>query len=126
MNKENKIEELKELLENLDDNDLLYVWNEYCDTSRYYDDKICEMDWLDEDLESKTATEILRMADKDFDVDNKYYKYSIWGIESFDNLEDYVDLNCLASYILDNEEDFDNDEIREFLDENNKEDEDNE
>lgn len=121
MNKENKIEELKELLENLTENELVDVWNEYCDINSYYDDKICYMDWLDEDLQNKTPTQIIDMIDNDFSLRDNYYKYTIYGIESFDDASDVVYFDDLANYILDNDEDFDNDEIREFLDELNEE-----
>lgn len=123
MEKENKIKELKELLENLTDSELVDVWNEYCDNNRYYDDKINYMDWLDDDLQSKTPTQIIDMIDEDFNTNDKYYKYTIWGIESFSDINDYIYFDVLANYILDNKDALYNDEIREFLDELNEEEE---
>ncbi len=121
MEKENKIEELKELLENMSDDDIIYVWNEYCDANSYYDDRINYMDWLNNDLEGRTPTQIIDMIDKDFYTDDKYYKYTIYGIESFDDASDVVYFDDLANYILDNDDDLGNSEIRIFLDETEEE-----
>lgn len=128
MNKENKIEELKEILKNLTENEIVNIWNEYCESNYYYDDRIEFMDDFDCLFEGKTPTEILEQVDSSFCICDNYFKFGIYGAESFDNPDDYIDYDDLANYILNNDEDFDNDEIQEFLDENNNEDdeEDNE
>lgn len=116
-NEKNIFEELKELLENLTDSELVEVWNEYCDNNRCYDDKIEYMDDFDCLMEGNSPTKILESVAKDFSTYDDYFKFGIYGCKSFGDPSDYIYFDDLANYILDNDEDFDNNGIREFLDE---------
>lgn len=104
-----------EYLENLDDNTLLQLHNDYCDHNKYYDDHIYYMSELDDLLYGKTPSEVIDLAGG-IDTNADYFQYTIYGIQSFDNVSDYVDLDALADYIIDNDEDLNDYELREILD----------
>lgn len=127
MENKNIFEELKELLENLTDSELVEIWNEYCDNNNYYDNRIESMDYFDDIMSGKTPLEIVNSICNDFNTNDDYFVFGVYGCESFNYLdEEHIYFDDLANYILDNDEDFDNDEIREFLDKLNKEEEEEE
>lgn len=102
-------------LENLDDNTLLQLHNEYCEHNYYTDDYIYYMSALDDLLYGKTPTEIIDLAG-DINTNDDYLQYTIYGVQSFDRISDYVDFDSLADYIIDHDEDLNDDELREILD----------
>ena len=51
-----------ELYNELSTRELVSAWNIYCEHNNYYDDYIYSNDQLDECLETKTPTEIIRMC----------------------------------------------------------------
>lgn len=104
-----------EYLENLDDQTLLELHNDYCDHNSYYDDHIYYMSDLNELLYGKAPSEIIDLAG-DINTNDDYLQYTIYGVQSFDRISDYVDLDALADYIIDEDEDLNDDELREILD----------
>ena len=116
---ENKNEKIIEILENLDDYEKLEIYNEYNDY-----DYIYTMDNFDEIMSNATPTKIaMKIFYGDFRPNDNYFMFDGYeNLESFDYLDDKIDYEEIAKYIIDNDEDFDNDEIREILDED-KEDE---
>lgn len=123
MEKENKIEELKELLENMSDDDIIYVWNEYCDANSYYDYRIEYMETFDDIMSGKTPLEIVDSIDTEFRTNDDYFVWGIYGAKSFSYIDDEINYDDLANYILDNDDDLGNSDIRIFLDELNDEEE---
>ena len=109
-------EKLIEILAEMND-DIVPVWNEYCDNIGYYDDRIEYMDSLDDLMCEKTATEILNDIDRDFDIRDDYFRFTIYGMESFSDPYDVVDVDDLADYIIKNEETLYSDELVEFFEE---------
>lgn len=116
IHEENMREKLYDILNEMND-DIVPVWNEYCDNNAYYDDRIEYMDYLDDCFCGMRATEILECLDRDFDVRDDYFRNTIYGIESFSDPYDVVDVDYLVDYILDNEETLDSDELVEFFEE---------
>lgn len=104
-----------EYLENLDDQTLLQLHNDYCDHNKYCDDHIFYMAELDDLLYGKTPSEIIDIAGG-IDTNDDYLRYTIYGVQSFDNVSDFIDLDALAEYIIDEDEDLNDDELREILD----------
>ena len=52
----------------------------------------------------------------DFRPNDNYFRFDGYAnLESFDYISDEVDLEEIADYIIDNDEDFDNSDIREIL-----------
>ena len=113
---EMNIEKVKEILNNLDDSELKNMWNEYCRENGYDDYEIFEM-WEIDDLfcDMKVSDFLDKLGD--FDHKDDYFRYGVYGLESFDYISDVVEIDELAKYIVDNNETFDNDELEELIEE---------
>ena len=118
-------EMIKDLLENMSESQLYTIANEYFDKTNYYDDRIYDMDEFDEIMSGMSPSDIaLKIFYGDFRPNDHYFKFDgCANLESFDYISDEVDLEEIANYIVDNDEDFDNSDIRESLGEENEEDE---
>jgi hypothetical protein len=117
--------EIKEFLEDMDEMDVMSIWN---DISSYDGrvDSIYDMDSLDDFFGEMRVSEFLDKLDGDFNHRDNYFYDTIWGIASTDDIFDVVDIDELA-YIL--EEDFDryenwiwNEDIKDFMNEEAEED----
>lgn len=117
IHEENMREKLYDILNEMNDDDIVLVWNEYCYNTNYYDDNIEYMDFLDDFFCDMSATEILEHIDRDFYVRDKYFFSNIYGYESFNDPYEVVDVDALADYILGNEETLGSDELVEFFEE---------
>ena len=120
-----KTEMIKDLLENMSESQLYIICNEYFDKTNYYDDRIYDMDEFDEIMSGMSPSDIAtKIFYGDFRPNDNYFRFDGYAnLESFDYISDEVDLEKIADYIIDNDEDFDNSDIREILDEENEEDE---
>ena len=116
---------IKDLLENMSESKLFTIYNEYLDKTEYYDDRIYDMEEFDEIMSGMSPSDIaLKIFYGDFRPNDHYFKFDgCANFQSFDYISDEVDLEEIADYIVDNDEDFDNSDIREILDEENEEDE---
>lgn len=115
-----KQEQIKEYLENLDDNKLLRIWNEHDPYGTIY-----TSDEFDDICEIMTATEIALKCfnGKHFNPNDDFFTFNGYeNFESSDFLEDFIDFDDLADYCIRNDEDFDNQEIRDILDADDTED----
>ena len=120
MNKE-KFEKIKNYLENLNDRDLLDMWNAYsreCSNG----DEIFRIEDFDEECECLTPYDIAcKIHYGDLDLQLSYFKFNAYGnFESINanDLKDYIDFEDLTNCILDEDEDFNDERIREILSEN--------
>ena len=113
-----KQEQIKGYLKGLNDSELLSIYNEFANET--YNNNIYLMVEFDEICENMTASDIARRCFYGkFNPNDNYFIFN--GYENFDSsdyLEDFIDFDDLADYIVKNDEDFDNDDIREILDEN--------
>ena len=118
-------EMIKDLLENMSESQLYTIANEYFDKTGYYDDRIYDMDEFDEIMSGMSPSDIAtKIFYGDFRPNDNYFKYNVdANLESCDYISYEVDLEEIADYIVDNDEDFDNSDIREILDEENEEEE---
>lgn len=105
----------------IEENDLVYIWNEYCDKDKKFDDRIFQMWELDDYVGEGYATEILDRFSDDFSTKDDYFVETIYGIESFNMVDEYIYFDDLVEYIVRNEEDFGMDRIREIFEESEKE-----
>lgn len=107
-------EEIKEILENLDDCELLRIWNEFDQYSTIY-----TSDEFDEICNNMTPTEVAMKAFYgDFNPNHNFWTFN--GYENFkssDYLDELISINDLADYIYSNEDTFDNDDLQEYFDE---------
>lgn len=117
MTEEMKREKLQAIIDNADDNDIITWWNDHCDCDT---DRIFYMDELDGffvERGYKSATDIIDSLDSDFSTSDYYFTEGDYGIKSFDDIYDVVDDDDLIDYMLEIDEDFGNDDIRDILDE---------
>ena len=113
-----------DVLNEMYDDDLVEIWNAFCDKSNYVDDIIYPMCELDDYVGEGYPTDILdRFCLSDFNADDNYFKDGIYGIESVSSAEYFVEREDIADYIVRHDEDFGNEKIREALDEEEEEDE---
>ena len=111
------LEELKEKIgeeiRSLSAYELVYMWNDYCDDVRYYDDRIYMMDELDDLFCGCSPTEILDKC-SDIDTCDDFWKDTIYGAKSISNVEDEIDIDDLIDWIIEKGHS-DNADINELL-----------
>lgn len=106
---------LEEIITDMDDDNLLSFWNEYCDSYGCYEDRIYYYEELDDLCYGMSATEVL---DKFSDLNGcTYWKDGIYGAEALDYVSEGVDVDDIVDYIFRNEDDFGNVEIEEAIEE---------
>lgn len=71
-----KVEAIKNIIEDMDDSDAVALHNEYCYETNDYDDEIFEMEEFDEICEGMTPSDIARsIVYGDFNPNHSYFRY---------------------------------------------------
>ena len=111
------VENIKEVVEDFKEDKLVELWNEFCNKN-YYEEVIDYIsDYEINDLFSnKTPAELIRIG-KDVDLDNKYFYFHLNELNTTDNIFDVIDIDELVDYIIDNDDDCNDVDIRDLLDE---------
>lgn len=125
-----------DVLSDLSEDDLISVWNEYCDANNYVDDRIYYMSELDDVygygvFDNSPITDIIdtiRDDFNDFDTSCDYFGVTMYGYESFDSPDSFsgFDINDLCKYIVDNDDALGENQLREVLEEIAEDEEDEE
>ncbi len=124
-----KVEAIKNIIEDMDSSDAVALHNEYCYETNDYDDEIIEMERFDEICEGMTPSDIANhIFYGDFNPNHEYFHYDGYGnFESTDYPTDWIYPGDIAREVVDREKSFGNDEIQEEIDswneENDEEDE---
>lgn len=123
---EEKVEAIKNIIEDMDDSDAIALHNEWCYETNNYDDEIIEMERFDEICEGMTPSEIARsIVYGDFNPNHDYFHYNGYGnFESTGCPTDWIYPGDIASDVVDRECSFENDEIQEEIDSWSADDED--
>ena len=129
-----KVEMLIDLFKEMNESELISVWNEYCREVNKYDDEIMTAYDLEEWVNNSNDTiNILNRFFFGYDDMNRegsanpnrdYFTFNGYGnIISFDYIYNeyvdefyYIEVEELAEYIIENKNSFYNDEIQDFLD----------
>ncbi len=121
-----KVEAIKNIIENMDDSDAVALHNEYCYETNDYDDEIIEMERFDEICEGMTPSDIANhIFYGDFNPNHEYFHYNGYGnFESTDYPTDWIYPGDIAREVVDRECAFGNDEIQEEIDSWNEAEED--
>lgn len=123
-------DEVMAFLNDLYNAEMVRIHNQYCDEAGYADDEIFDMDMLNEMLTGKDPDEILRMAFYgDFRPCDEYFRFNGYAnLESTDypGRKGWIPVDEIADYIVENDEDFDNDDLRDLMDEIEEENEEEE
>ena len=111
------VENIKEVVEDFKENKLVELWNEFCDKN-YYEERIYYLsdDEINDLFDNKTPAELIRMG-SNVDLDNKYFYFHLSELNTTDNIFDVVDIDELVDYIIDNDNDCNDTDIRDLLDE---------
>ena len=114
-NRDMLYDDIAGILDNLDNWKIVNIHNDFCDG----DDWIYNMSDFDEIMDNMTAMDVAnRVFYGDFNPNNDYFKFDGYAnLESTDYPTDFVDMDILINYAIDNDYDYDIDEIRELLDE---------
>lgn len=113
-----KVEAIKNIIEDMDDSDAVALHNEYCYETNDYDDEIIEMERFDELCGSMTPLEVARsIVYGDFNPNHDYFHYNGYGnFESTDRPTDWIYPGDIARVIVDRECAFENEEIQKEID----------
>ena len=111
------VENIREVVEDFKEDKLVELWNEFCNKN-YYEEVI---DYLSDDeinafFSNKTPAELIRIG-SDVDLDNKYFYFHLGELNTTDNVFDVIDIDELVDYIIDNDNDCNDMDIRDLLDE---------
>lgn len=111
---------IREYLSGLLTSELVVIHNEYCDRAEYPDDTVYSMNDFDEIMSGSEPWEVARSCFYgDFRPCDDYFRFNGYGnLVSFDWWEDDnsgIDVDAIAHYADDNEEDFDDDGLSEIL-----------
>ena len=113
-----RIEQLADFLEH-EANGVLYTWNDFCRSrSDKSEDQIYNMGEFDEMCNGLTPTRIAEIVDNtDFSIHDNYYKESIYGLESSDDVSELMTCNFfeVAEDILEHPENYHDKRLKEFL-----------
>jgi hypothetical protein len=115
-----KKEKIIDLIREMNKADAIALHNEYCYNTNGYDDEILDIDRLDEICAGQDAYWMAcRIFYGDFNPAADYFKFNEYGnIQSIftHNVFDYIDEYEISSYIIENDNDLYNDDIRYILD----------
>ena len=113
-----KVEAIKNIIEDMDDSDAVALHNEYCYETNDYDDEIIEMERFDEICEGMTPSDIANhIFYGDFNPNHEYFHYDGYGnFESTNYPTDWIYPGDIAREVVDRECAFENDEIQEEID----------
>ena len=111
------VENIREVVEDFKENKLVELWNEFCNKN-YYEEVIYYLsdDEINDFFSNKTPAELIRMG-SNLDLDNKYFYFHLNELNTTDNIFDVVDIDELVDYIIDNDNDCNDTDIRDLLDE---------
>lgn len=100
---------LLEQLEDLTDEQIIEIHNQYCNNIEDYDSKIYEMSEFDDLFSSCTPTEVLDSVDSNFNSNDKYFQYNETLYTSFNYPEnnEHIFLDDIVDNIEDIPEDYD-------------------
>lgn len=113
-----KVETIKNIIEDMDESDAVALHNEYCYETNNYDNEIIEMERFDEICEGMTPSDIANhIFYGDFNPNHEYFHYDGYGnFESTNYPTDWIYPGDIARKVVDREESFENDEIQEEID----------
>lgn len=115
---EEKIEAIKNIIEDMDTSDAVAIHNEYCYETNDYDDEIIDMERFDEICEGMTPIDIVNhIFYGDFNPNHNYFRYNGYAnFESTDYPTDWIYPGDIAREVVGREKSFGNDEIQEEID----------
>lgn len=116
---EQKVEQIKAILNDMYDNELIEIHNRYCEANRSYDDLIHNNDdvTLDNVMGECTFSEAAcKLHYSDYNYNDNYFWFNGYGnIESSNDPKDIIFIDDIARYVVDDKDDLDNMDLREAI-----------
>lgn len=111
--------EIKQIIEEMSDSEILNLYNEYCYNNNDYYNSIYSMDDLNSELEGRTPTDIINIVRcGDFNPNHKYFKYNGYGnLISTDYIIDWLEVSDIVNFIMLENNALYNTDIQNILDE---------
>ena len=98
-------DKLKEAFKEINDEELIELWNEYCRESKSEDEIYHNDDNVLEDLFSEIGECVRAIFYGDYNYSHKYMQFNGYAnLESFDYILERIDQDELADSLIDNEE----------------------
>lgn len=91
------------------------LWNTYCEENKYLDDQLYYVSSLDEMLEGKSPLDILSLVTDDFNVNDEFCSYTIYGLKSSDFIDELADYDALIGYIVNTCDSLNNSDLKDIL-----------
>ena len=113
---------ITEYLESLRSSELFSIHSEFCSAANYCDNEVFDMDDFEDLVSGWKPLELAqRIFYGDFNPNHGYFYFNGYGnLVSTDYPADLIDISEIVSYIIDNDDELCDDEIREMLDEYNE------
>ena len=105
-------EELNEILYNLEDSELIEVWNEFCRHTNHEEKVVYRYEDLNEICQDMTPIQIIESYGC---IEGCAYFTEDIYVEGFNELDFALDVEELVCYMIDNEMSFFNDECKEAI-----------
>lgn len=120
-----RLEKIKEALEHMTAGELVSVHNEYCNNAEYMDDYIYNMEEFDDIMSGQKPWDVARaVCYGDFCAAHDYFWFNGYGnLASGDYPIDRIDIDAIAEYVDDNENDLYCSELAAILEEEAEDDE---
>ena len=111
------VENIREVVEDFKEDKLVELWNKFYDKN-YYEESIYYLsdDEINDLFSNKTPAELIRMG-SNLNLVNKYFYFHLGELNTTNNIFDVVDIDELVDYIIDNDDDCNDTDIRDLLDE---------
>ena len=125
MNEMEKREKLVEYIDSMGIEEKIELHNAYCDAAHGGDDCIYSIDDIEDILDGVDKWELVRMVQfGDFDCTKDFWSFNGYGnLDSYSAWELPIFASDIADYILSEGDSLGNDEIKEILDEEDKDNE---
>ena len=110
-----KVEAIKNIIEDMDTSDAVTLHNEWCYETNNYDDEIIDMERFDEICSGMSPLDIaMKIFYGDFNPNHDYFRFNGCGnFESTDYPTDWIYPDDIARDVVDRKKSFENDEIQE-------------
>lgn len=115
---EQKVEQIKTILDDMYDDELIEIHNRYCEANRCEDHIYSNEDYILDDVmgECTFSEAACKLHYSDYDYSDNYFWFNGYGnLKSSNNPMDNIFVDDIARYVVDNEDDLDNMDLREAI-----------
>ena len=116
MNYYDAVIQISDILDNLLDDELIYIYNDIV-SNLYNYEYIYRMEEMRDYFSGWDVEDLINLGTSGFDSSDKYfYINDVYGETSFSYLSDVINIGEMAEYLLQNEDNYNNDDIADIID----------